>query len=138
MSKYLIVLLMLGCFCHAQEIKYPYSIVGDGKEAFIFPAGTDTFWVLKHSQYINAVANTEKLKLSEQQLKLTKQKMEIRSEILQLKTGIIDSVKWGYEHYKDLWLQTDKKLEDAEIEASRNWMYFGVGAILGIIAGLNI
>lgn len=113
--------------------KYPFPVVGDGETAIVLPATQDTFWVLKHNQYKKALANTEKLHLTEQELALLERKLELSDTIYQLKNSIIDSLRFGYDHYKERWLQTDIKLEQARTKASYNWMYFAGGALAGAV-----
>jgi hypothetical protein len=129
----LILIFFTIAFSQQHPGKYPYPVVGDGQTAIVLPATQDTFWVLKHSQYIKALANTEKLQLTEQELTALKRKLELSGTIFQLKDSIIDSLRFGYNHYKERWLQTDIKLEEAEIRASHNWMYFVGGTLSGAI-----
>jgi hypothetical protein len=134
MNKCIFIFFVLGNLCLCQQSsKYPYPIVGDGQTPIIFPATLDTFWVLKNSQYKKALANTDKLKITEEQISLMRRKVELSESIYKLKDSIIDTLRYGYDHYKEKWLQTDIKLEQAEIEASRNWMYFTGGTVIGIV-----
>lgn len=132
------IFILLSCsFCFSQGVtKYPFPIVGDGQTEVVFPASQDTFWVFKHSQYLRALAIRDSLHTTRDLLSLYKQKFAMQKEILDLQMSITDTVKFGYEHYKNLWSETDKKLESARIKAAQRWTYFNGGLVSGIIVAI--
>ena len=134
MHRFLMLMLVLPTLALAQSSQqYPFPIVGDGVTEFVFPASSDTFWVFKHGQYLKALGNAEKLEISDSLLVLYKRKLDLNGDILQLRQSMIDSITFGYNHYKDLWRETDEKLEAAEIRAAQRWTFFNVGFILGTL-----
>ena len=139
MYRILIFIFLSFSFSLSQEkTKYPYPIVGDGQTEVVFPASQDTFWVFKHSQYLKALGKVDSLRIVQEQLSLLNKKFELQNEIVKLQLSITDTVKFGYNHYKNLWIETDRKLEKAEIKASQRWTYFNGGMVAGIIVAILI
>ena len=57
------------------------------------------------------------------------------------KDNVIDLNREGYIHYRDLWDETDRKLEKEEIKSARNFkwgFYVGVGVSTLTITALKL
>lgn len=134
MNKILLIIFFAVSMALGQ---YPKAIVGDGVKPYVFPANSDTFWILRDSQYKNALKKKDSLDIARQELSLFNKKFELQKEIAKLQLSITDTVKFGYNHYKNLWKETDRKLEDAEIKASQRWTYFNVGFWVGILTSVT-
>jgi len=128
-----ILILFLGYQLSAQEEKsgYPFPVLGG--ETIQTPAGQDTLWILKHSQYKNFIKESMKYELKNKEISLLKQKIGLKELLSAEKDSLIIIYKDGYGHYRQLWSETDKKLETARIQASKRWLYLQYGVLGGVI-----
>lgn len=129
----LCVLLSTGqLFAQATKSQYPKYILG-GMTVRV-PETLDTLWVLKHSQYKKAIEIARLHELDTATIELLKRKFGLQQEVSAQKDSLIVLYKEGYFHYRDLWQETDEKLEEAEVKASKRWTFFQWGFVTGAIA----
>jgi len=138
--KYFIILFLLSFVilsAEAQEVKFPVPIYPG--ETFTVPIKYDTlFWLLKDSQYQTALAKAQKLVIADSTIKILRMKNDRLERIVAEKDSVLKITQEGYEHYKELWRQTDFKLEKAELKNIGQFRAgltgFYIGSLLTIIA----
>ncbi len=124
----------------AQEVKFPVPLIPGDRFTIrneYNGSPVDTLWLLKDSQLRRFIVRAMKQEIDSaraalltEQVGLFRRKTEALQKINQLRTE-------GYEHYKKLWLKTDKELESAEIRAERN-LKLGFAAGILVSAALVI
>ncbi len=123
-------------FSQNEQTDFPISVLP--RQSFDVPANFDTLWVLKNSQYKKAIKIALKLEIDSTLVVLLEQKHIKLWEIISAKDSIIVLTKEGYIHYRDLWEETDRALEEAEIKAASRWRFVTIGFYVGtILTGLT-
>ncbi|GAB4376155.1 MAG: hypothetical protein Kow0042_22150 [Calditrichia bacterium] len=111
--------------------QYPQQIL-PGQTRTI-TAAEDTLWVIKKSEAIQAIKASRHLELADSMI-----------VFLQLKCAKLDTLRAEYEkiaqlnregyiHYRDLWEETDLKLEETEISLVRWKRRWFLTAIIGTV-----
>lgn len=121
--------LSMAAFAQAPDSGFPLPI--EGGRTFEVPRGFDYVWLLTHSQYKEAVKQGRKLELADSINVLLELKNEKLQDVIAEKDSIITLSQRGYHHYRDLWQQTDRELEEAEIKAAKRWRFAVVGFMVG-------
>lgn len=94
----------------------------------------DQLWLLKNSQYKTALKIAKKQEIDSARVSLLAQQVAIHKQIGAEKDSIIALNRAGYLHYRDLWNETDRKLEEEEIKSARNFRWgFYVGAAVSVV-----
>ena len=88
---------------------------------------------MKDSQYKMALKIAKRQEIDSINISFLNKKIELYDMIKAEKDTIVYFFKDGYVHYRDLWDDTSKQLEDAEIKASQRWLYFETGLVLGAL-----
>jgi hypothetical protein len=117
-------------FAQGEESSFPFYVLGG--ERFTVPAKYDTVWVLNHNQYKNAIKTAIKQDLDSTMAAILARKTQLLNEILAEKDSVIALNREGYLHYRDLWEETDLKLEEAEIKAAQRWRFGLYGFYIGV------
>ncbi len=137
----ILFLIFLAGASQAQEVKFPVPIYPG--ETFTVPMKYDTlFWLLKNSQYNNALEKARALAIADTMISTLKMKNSRLSQIIAEKDSLIKINQQGYEHYKELWRKTDHELEKAELKYIGQFKAgltgFYIGSLLTILAGAAI
>ena len=127
-----LVLFVGNLFCQEKSTNYPIEVPGGS--TIKLPDTQNTFWIMKNSQYIRSLKIAGRQEIDSIEISLLIKKLELYDLLKAEKDTIVNFFKDGYVHYRDLWEDTSKKLEDAEIRASKRWLFFESGLILGALA----
>lgn len=132
-----LVILVLPCLVFCQDIEFPHPL--EPGQKFTAPANLDTlFWVLKSSQYDRALKNAAELENANETIQTLELKAANQQEIITKKDSTIADLNEGFERYKDLWEETDRKLEESEVKVLKLRRFTFLSGILGIGAGIAI
>lgn len=135
---YFVCFMMITVNLNLYAQKYP-KMLSPGNVQVNYTVG-DTLWVITNKQFNNTINAAIDLKYCDSLLTNYQEKCRLEEEKNQQKSQQIIELQNGYDHYKEIWEQTDKKLENTEIDyqSEKKWKYiFGAaGAALGLIAGL--
>lgn len=132
-----LVLFVLPCVAFCQNIEFPHPL--EPGQRFTTPTNMDTlFWVLKSSQYDKALNNAAELENSKETTRTLELKTNSLQEIIAKKDSTISDLNEGFERYKNLWEETDRKLEDSEVRVLKLRRATFLSGILGIGAGIAI
>lgn len=101
----------------AQTIRYPRVLAP--LQSFTVPAGTDTVFVISRAQMEAATVKAESLVLADSTITVLERKAALLGEIIGEQQGIIDVRTEAYTHYRDLWAETDRDLEEAEVKVDK-------------------
>ncbi len=111
---FIAVFFCAGKAAFAQETLFPKPVIpGD---TFEVSAQGDTLWVLKHSQYMRALSIAQKFAVTDSMLMLQEMKIQKLNAVIAEKDSIIELNKAGFERYRGLWEESDKKLEKTRIK----------------------
>ncbi len=121
-------LFWLGLLCvltpaRAQEISFPVPLLpGDSftVQSQYNGQAVDTLWLLNKHQLRNFIVRAMKQEIDSARASLLRRQVDLYRQKTEQMSQIIALRKEGYLHYRDLWLKTDKELEQAEIRAQRN------------------
>lgn len=80
----------------------------------------ERLWLLTDRQYKTALKKVLKYNINLEIEETLNKKIEILDQIIVEKDSIIALNRRGYIHYRDLWEETDRKLEEEEIRSSKN------------------
>ena len=137
MGKIIHVLVLTGIIMLSVEFSfaqgYPQKIPA-GQEKTL-KVDSQALWVLKESQFDQALADSKKLKVVEEkveQLQKIKTKLKEKSVV---QDSLIDTLKNERQYYRNLWKQTEKDLKTmgAKTIKQRRWKtIFKYTSIIGI------
>ena len=132
-------LLLAADLAPAQIISYP--ILLGPREMFTAPADQDTVFVLSRDQFSRAILAAESLGLADSTITVLETKAALLGKIITEQRGIIDVRSEAYSHYRDLWDETDRDLEEAEVRVDKlerdRWRWSLVSAVVaGVTAFL--
>lgn len=143
-SQVALLPFILFSFNGFSQIEYPHAVLPGQK--FNVVTTTDTIWLMKNSQFENAVSKAKLLNITEQQLQLQKALTQNRDSVITQLNGKINVLDTAYNHYKTMWTDCDKNLQNKEIEAvklkesrKKTGIFAGLGGlIIGFIIGIII
>ena len=107
----------------------------------VFKVNVNVLYVLRESQARNLAKKASKQEIDSTMASILEQQVEILKQIRKEKDNVIALNKEGYIHYRDLWDETDRKLEKEEIKSARNFkwgFYVGVGVSALTITALKL
>jgi hypothetical protein len=130
-SVFVIAALCLTANAGSQEFPKPLK----PGERFVATAADTLFWVLKSSQYDKAIQNGLELRKANEMIETLEQQNQAFRNIIVKKDSTITDLTAGYERYKTMWEETDKKLEDAEVRILKQRRRSFVIGILGLAVG---
>lgn len=116
----LILLLVLGGWA----ITYGQTIIQPGETRRV-TAQNETLMVMPRSQVARALQHAMELGLADSAIILLEKKCSLLLQMVEQQNAMIQLQQEGYRHYRDLWTETDRKLETAELEAVKwrqRWM----------------
>ena len=116
----------------AQDL-LPYHLPGGS--TFTVPADYDTVTIIPTRWYRRFAGNTLELKIADEMIDSLKVKQYVMEMIIAEQDTITALTREGYVHYRDLWLETDYKLESKEIEVEKWKSRFMWGTLLTLAAG---
>lgn len=137
----IVLVFLCPMLLHAQDIEYPHPLK-PGKN-FKGSAAVDTlFWVLKSTQYNNCLRNTLDLKTSKSLNEALTLKADKLEQVVAKKDSTITDLTQGYNRYKNMWEETDRKLEEQEIKVLKlkraafisGFAGIGLGLLIGVLA----
>jgi len=143
MVKTAVSFVMLLCFCaaltNAQPRETPFDVPPG--ESFTVPGDADSppWWILNNGQYRKALADVKELEIAKKLITKQEEKIAEQNKIIEAQAVTVAELQKGYDHYKQLWAQSDKKLEDCKIEKvifERNRILIPtITAVGGILTG---
>ena len=110
-------LLLMSEVAPAQVISYPVLLAPH--TTFTAPADQDTVFVLSRAQFSRAILAVESLDLADSTITVLETKAALLGKIITEQRGIIDVRSEAYDHYRDLWTETDADLEEAEVKVDK-------------------
>ncbi len=134
----LICLVIFVSHLFGQENKTNYPIPVPAGSTIELPKTQTFYWILKDSQYKQAVKIAMRHEFDSTKISLLKQKIDLYDQVKAEKDTIVYFFKYGYIHYRDRWEKTFVELEKAEIKASQRWLFFETGLIIGVLAIITV
>lgn len=107
-----------------------YLLPGEGLRV---PAQFDTLWIFNQKTYKNAVTKALQLEVADSLAKQHELKAAALEAVVVEKDTIIAMAREGYIHYRDLWEETDLKLEEAEVKNAKRWQVVFWGFVTGAV-----
>jgi len=127
----LIIFVSNSIFAQEQEKKFPYPLLPD-QDSITLPAFSDTVWILTKIQFDNFIKLALRHEIDSSLAFLQNQKVNLISRMCIEKDSLVTLNRKGYIHYRDLWTETDRKLERAEIENANKWKLGLYGFCVGV------
>jgi len=118
-------------FAQNQELEFPFPLLPD-QETITLPAFSDTIWIMTNNQFRKALIIAKKQEIDSTIAAILEYKIKLMDEIDAEKDSLIVLYQNSYFHYRDLWTETDLKLEKAEIKNAGRWKVAVGGFYVGI------
>ncbi len=146
MIKKIIIIfsLLFATYCSFGQ-RFPLPVLsGDSLKIFssyspkMMHVVNDTLWILKNSQFRNAIVKAKKLELSELQNKELKKKVVILKDISKEKDSLISIMIKDRDYYKKDWKECEKDLKKTLKRNKRKTIYtrlLAVGIPVAFVAG---
>ncbi len=133
-------MLLVGTLAQAQAVVYPVLLLP--RETFQVPAESDTVFVISRAQMEASLLKAESLAVADSTVAALERKAALLGETVTEQQGIIDTQTGAYEHYRDLWAETDHDLEEAEVKVDKykrdRWRWSIISAVVLGLTGFAI
>lgn len=121
-----------------QQFKFPHPVYnGDtltvensGKQLRL-TTEADTFWIMKNSQYKNALVFAKKYKLNEELIVEYKNEVELLKESINEHKALNDTLKEDRDYYRKIWKESENSLTDCNTDFKKQKLLRNV-ALAGI------
>lgn len=97
----------------------------------------DTMWILQNHQLKKALKKSDSLKVLQEENTVLEKKIDDLQKIIAIKDQEVADLDSSYTRYKDMWTESDKKLEKAEVKIvklkKQRGLFLGGGAVIGVV-----
>ncbi len=125
----------------AKSQNYPDTISVGASRTITADQNTSTLWILKDSQYKNAVTKAKELKLANEQIKEMAARNELQNTKSKEKDSLISIITKDRDYYKKNWETTEEDLKTMIGKSNRQKMMTRLslaGVVVAFIVGFFI